>query len=122
MRVPVEGHLGDIEFASFGERESFAVAMGSYEAIEWARNIEGLTLAQGAILLALATRADEDNSCFPSYSRIAKDVCTTRKTAILTVRELEAADLIEVSSQSRASGGRSSNRYRILIPADWGSE
>lgn len=96
--------------------ESAHAAMGVFDAIQWVRDVDGLSLAQAAVLMALATRVDDKHQCFPSYKRIASDICSTRKTVIQTVKELEAGDLIRIEPQYRPAGGRTSNLYTVLVP------
>jgi hypothetical protein len=60
----------------------------SLEATKVAWKIK-LKSSQKLVILSLADRADSNNFCFPSISRLTEDTCLNRKTVLEAVRVLE---------------------------------
>jgi len=69
----------------------------------------GLTLAEKIVLLALADRADEADSCFPSVATISEDTGADRKTVMAAMRKVEVRGLVEVRRLNGAG-----NRYHLI--------
>ena len=66
--------------------------------------------AKRLVLLALADRANKENTCFPSISRVVKDTGMDRKTVMNTINDLIALGLI--SDTGERKGG--TNQVRVL--------
>ena len=88
----------------------------SYEATNWAY---GLPLRGPAkpVLVALADKADEDNSCFPGQSRIASMTGLSVKTVARALTRLEELGLITRTRRNDARGHRTSDRYALNLDA-----
>lgn len=66
--------------------------------------------AKRLILLALADRANKENTCFPSIARVVKDTGMDRKTVMNTINDLITLGL--VSDTGERKGG--TNQVRVL--------
>lgn len=66
--------------------------------------------AKRLVLLALADRANKENTCFPSIARVVKDTGMDRKTVMNTINDLIALGLI--SDTGERKGG--TNQVRVL--------
>ena len=66
--------------------------------------------AKRLVLLALADRANKENTCFPSISRVVKDTEMDRKTVMNTINDLIKLGL--VSDTGDRKGG--TNQVRVL--------
>lgn len=66
--------------------------------------------AKRLVLLALADRANKENTCFPSIARVVKDTGMDRKTVMNTINDLIVLGL--VSDTGERKGG--TNQVRVL--------
>ena len=66
--------------------------------------------AKRLVLLALADRANKENTCFPSIARVVKDTGMDRKTVMNTISDLIELGL--VSDTGERKGG--TNQVRVL--------
>ena len=66
--------------------------------------------AKRLVLLALADRANKENTCFPSIARVVKDTGMDRKTVMNTINDLITLGL--VSDTGDRKGG--TNQVRVL--------
>ena len=66
--------------------------------------------AKRLVLLALADRANKENTCFPSIARVVKDTGMDRKTVMNTINDLIEMGLI--SDTGERKGG--TNQVRVL--------
>ena len=66
--------------------------------------------AKRLVLLALADRANKENTCFPSIARVVKDTGMDRKTIMNTINDLITLGLI--SDTGERKGG--TNQVRVL--------
>ena len=66
--------------------------------------------AKRLVLLALADRANKENTCFPSISRVVKDTEMDRKTVMNTINDLIALGLVLDTGERK--GG--TNQVRVL--------
>ena len=66
--------------------------------------------AKRLVLLALADRANKENTCFPSIARVVKDTSMDRKTIMNTINDLITLGLI--SDTGERKGG--TNQVRVL--------
>lgn len=68
------------------------------------------------ILFILASRADDDGHCFPSYRDLARITGYSLKTIARAIKEIQVDELQIVSQGGSTKGdNRQSTRYRILI-------
>ncbi|WP_181158525.1 helix-turn-helix domain-containing protein [Leucobacter massiliensis] len=84
--------------------------------VEWARSRSGLRVAEKAVLLVLATRADKNGECYPGIKLLAQEASLSERAARDATKSLEAAGLILRSSRYRGgegAGGRRSNVYTL---------
>lgn len=75
-----------------------------------ARNPSGLKLT----LLALASYADQDGTCWPSHATLAKDTHQSVSTIGRHLKEAAGLGLLTVTARRRRDGGQSSNLYRFV--------
>lgn len=61
----------------------------------------------------LCDRANKNGECFPAASTIAADLHISKSTVFRALSDLESAGLLIRQHRHRASGGLSSNLYRI---------
>lgn len=88
----------------------------SKTAREVARN-QKLTMAQCAVLLALADRADGNHyRCWPSLETIADDCRAARATVISSIKALKKMGLISVARE-KTKKGHNRNLYTLLCVA-----
>ena len=66
--------------------------------------------AKRLVLLALADRANKENTCFPSISRVVKDTGMDRKTVMNTINDLITLGLVLDTGERK--GG--TNQVRVL--------
>ena len=66
--------------------------------------------AKRLVLLALADRANKENTCFPSIARVVKDTGMDRKTVMNTINDLIALGLVFDTGERK--GG--TNQVRVL--------
>lgn len=66
--------------------------------------------AKRLVLLALADRANKENTCFPSIARVVKDTGMDRKTVMNTINDLIALGLV-LDTGDRKGG---TNQVRVL--------
>lgn len=66
--------------------------------------------AKRLVILALADRANKENTCFPSIARVVKDTGMDRKTVMNTINDLITLGLI--SDTGERKGG--TNQVRVL--------
>lgn len=66
--------------------------------------------AKRLVLLALADRANKENTCFPSIARVVKDTGMDRKTVMNTINDLISLGLL--SDTGERKGG--TNQVRVL--------
>lgn len=72
----------------------------SFKAMTWAASVKTPTSTQKLILLLLADRAGDDNTCFPSLKRIADDSCTSKRCVIENIKKLAANGFIFVEKRT----------------------
>ncbi|MCK4705384.1 MAG: helix-turn-helix domain-containing protein [Gammaproteobacteria bacterium] len=69
-----------------------------------------LKSSQKLVILSLADRADSNNFCFPSISRLTEDTCLNRKTVLDAVKHLEIIGLITIEK-----GLGKGNKYTLIL-------
>ena len=77
---------------------------------------KGQTPTKRLILILLANYCDDQNSCYPSYSHIAKlaGLKDTKHIAGI-VKEFEELGLLRIEKRYKEDGGNTSNRYHLTI-------
>ncbi|WP_419768227.1 helix-turn-helix domain-containing protein [Arcobacter sp.] len=65
-------------------------------------------------LIVLADNADDTFQCFPSYGRIAKRACVSKRTAIRTIEKFVKCELIEKLPRFKDNRQRS-NIYKLTF-------
>jgi len=77
---------------------------------------EGQTPTKRLILILLANYCDDRNSCYPSYSHIAKLAgLKDQKHISMIVKEFELLGLLRIEKRYKEDGGNISNRYHLTI-------
>jgi hypothetical protein len=79
--------------------------------INEAYNVQGLTTNQRMVLVTLANRAREKDSCWPSVASLMEDCCMSRSTVFDCLRELERRGLVARDSRAKE---HQSNVYRVF--------
>lgn len=82
----------------------------SFDALNWARAVRGVTSTQKLILFALADRAREGAKCWPSIQGIAADCCLSIRATETAIRALKEAGLLSTET----GGGRHRTTLYIL--------
>lgn len=80
----------------------------SVDATRWAWKVEVSSSTKRLVLLALADRAGEDHTCFPSAVRMTKDTNLNRKTVLTAISDLIEDGLV------LDTGDRKGNGVRVL--------
>lgn len=77
---------------------------------------QGQTPTKRLILILLANYCDDENSCYPSYSHIAKlaGLKDTKHIAKI-VKEFEDLGLLKIQKRFNKDGGNTSNRYFMTL-------
>ena len=77
---------------------------------------EGQTPTKRLILILLANYCDDQNSCYPSYSHIAKLAgLKDPKHIARIVKEFEELGLLRIEKRYKKDGGNTSNRYFLTL-------
>lgn len=88
----------------------------SIEHLNLALKTEGLTPTKKFILVILGNYADENGSCYPSYSHLAKIVGLKDSSGVKkTIKEFEKLGLLRVENRRSDNGGFTSNRYHLTL-------
>ncbi|MDD1605188.1 MAG: helix-turn-helix domain-containing protein [Methylococcaceae bacterium] len=86
----------------------------SIGAINWAWKQSNLKAHTKIILVSLAYRANKNNTCFPSITRIAEDTGQTPRSVKNGIKELEKIGLIKRLFRKNDEGSNRSNLYTII--------
>ncbi len=92
----------------------------SFKAIGWALNKNCKHPTSKLVLILLANYCNEDNECYPSQEHIAKRAGCSCRCVIDHIKKLVVLKLI-VKIKIR-KGKKYHNRYRLMIPKDFGGE
>ena len=76
----------------------------SLDATIWAWKADVDSSMERLVLLALADRAGEEHTCYPSQKRLAKDTKANIKTIAKVLEELEEKSLIKWTGQIKGNG------------------
>ena len=80
---------------------------------------EGQTPTKRLILILLANYCDDENSCYPSYSHIAKLAgLKDPKHIARIIKEFEDLGLLKIQKRYKEDGGNTSNRYFLILKTD----
>lgn len=82
----------------------------SLDAMNWAWKAQVNTSAQRLVLLSLADRAGENNTCFPSNARLAQDTVLNIKTVQKVIGQLMELGLVEDTGKRTGA----TNQVRVL--------
>ena len=74
---------------------------------------EQITFKEKMLLFYLCMRAGSKKICFPSISRIAKELRISETTVISCIKALEQKGFIKKERRRNLNGGNSSNLYTI---------
>lgn len=75
-------------------------------------NSNQLTKADKLILIYL-NKIEKKRICNVSYSKIAKDICTSKQTIITSIKKLEDKKLIDIENVLDENNGNLTNIYKI---------
>lgn len=78
----------------------------SIDATKWAWSAPVESASQRVVLLALADRAGEEHTCWPSTTRVQKDTCLDLKTVKATITRLIEIGLLADTGERKGSTGR----------------
>lgn len=78
----------------------------SIDATKWAWSAPVESASQRVVLLALADRAGEEHTCWPSTIRIQKDTCLDLKTVKSTITRLVEIGLLADTGERKGATGR----------------
>ena len=88
----------------------------SIECLNQALKINGLTPTKKFILVILSNYADEEGTCYPSYSHIAKIIgLKTTKGVRLAIKEFEELGYLRIEHRIAEHGGYTSNKYHLTL-------
>ena len=76
-----------------------------------------LNIYQKMVYIVLCSHSNDNNTCFPSYATIAKEVGCSKRKIISVISELAELGVIEVSQNKTKNGKNTSNSYKLL-PVD----
>ena len=89
----------------------------SYKAVLWVRSLR-LDKSAKMVLGALAQRAGDDNSCFPSHQTLVADTGASLDTIQRALHQLRTSGLIVQTLRYDSRGKRTSNRYTLQVGAN----
>lgn len=91
----------------------------SIRAMVWAFDQEGLESGLKFVLVALADKADDANSCYPGQAMLARMTGQSERSVRSHVAELEGLGLLTRQHRYRTAptgrGGRTSDRYVLAV-------
>lgn len=87
----------------------------SWDALAWAARQKTGGPGPKAVLLSLAKRADEAWSCYPGQETLAEETEQSIRTIQRQLADLEHRGMIRREARGRAGGGRTSDRYFLLV-------
>jgi hypothetical protein len=88
----------------------------SIQAVSAALSVKAGSTGAKAVLIALASHADESGQCWPSQRRIAELAEMSVDSVQRHLKELEARGVVTRECRHRPDGGRWSDRYRLTLP------
>ena len=78
----------------------------SVDATRWAWKVEVSSSTKRLVLLALADRAGEEHTCYPSAVRMTKDTNLNRKTVLTAINDLIKDGLVLDTGERKGNGVR----------------
>ncbi len=75
-------------------------------------NSNQLTKADKLILIYL-NKIEKKRICNVSYTKISKDICTSKQTIITSIKKLEDKKLIDIENVLDENNGNLTNIYKI---------
>jgi hypothetical protein len=91
------------------------VSGNSWDALAWAARQKTGGPGPKAVLLSLAKRVDEQWSCFPGQEVLADETEQSVRTVQRQLADLEQRGMIRREARGKAGGGRTSDRYFLLV-------
>jgi DNA-binding transcriptional MocR family regulator len=89
----------------------------SFQAVTAALALRGMDVEEKFLLVAIASYADTDHTCFPAQSTLAEDTGMSTRTILRRMKNLEARGLLKRSPRY-AGGHRKTDLLTLLfIPA-----
>jgi hypothetical protein len=85
--------------------------------MNWALGVQLGGPGEKAVLMALANYADENNDCYPSQERLARETCQGVRTVQRHLATLQERGLIVKRARGGSGGGRWNNWYRLMVGA-----
>lgn len=86
----------------------------SLDATIWAWKQQEIKPLEKLVLLSLADRADELNTCYPSIKRLCLDTGMAKSSVIKCLQSLEESSLLLKLSVKRINNGFSNNVYQLV--------
>lgn len=89
----------------------------SFRAMTWAASVKTNTATQKLVLLLLADRTGDDESCYPSLNRIADDACISRRCVIENIKKLAVHGFLSVEKRTieHEETGKAWNKSNLYI-------
>ncbi|MDN3059388.1 helix-turn-helix domain-containing protein [Streptomyces sp. SRF1] len=95
--------------------------MSGVDAAAYVMRLHLPTPAHKLVLLAIATRCDQNYSAFPSRALIAGEALVSEERARTLLRELRRDGYLSARQRYRGNGSKTTNRYFVHGPWDqWG--
>jgi Helix-turn-helix domain len=86
----------------------------------WQQSVRGAVRGNRLlVLLALADQADDTGSCFPGQKSLARKCGISERALQGHLSALEASGHVERQRRHRSNGTRSSDLYKLPLPADF---
>ncbi|MEU3462941.1 helix-turn-helix domain-containing protein [Streptomyces sp. NPDC006733] len=92
--------------------------MSGVEATAYTMRLLLRTPAHKLVLLALATRCDQNYSCFPSRALVAGEALLSDQRVKTILRDLRRDGYLTARARFRGNGSKTSNRYYVHGPWD----
>lgn len=86
--------------------------------MSWALGQETGSPTRKLVLMLICDLADEQLTCYPGRKRLARDAELSEGTVSRTVTDLVAGGFLRVLRRARKRGGRSTNRYLVMMYGD----
>ncbi len=86
--------------------------LNTYTALKHIREQEGLSSGEKAVLFALASRMNQDGTCYPGLELLAQDSgYKNAKTASKIINQLQSKGLLHIEARNKGYGKKQTNLY-----------
>lgn len=85
----------------------------------WLLYSETLSSAAKITYAVLSSHVDATGSCWPSHATLARETSLSSSSVKRALAELKAAGIVSWETRQIDSGATSSNRYRLLVVAEF---